>query len=160
MAHAGLQSSGVDEGVIDRLLTVIERRCVTGRTGAQWQIDLGQQGYEDKGLDRWEALRRITRLRRAHAPQRPGPHLAARLTLVDKRLHQEHAGGVTAARRLSTTAPSAAADVVLAEAGQEWTRAFVAELGRRLQLETTGSPPHGLGPVRVEGGDDLRAIRN
>lgn len=42
---------------------------------------------------------------------------------------------MTAARRLSTTAPSAAADVVLAEAGQEWTRAFVAELGRRLQLD-------------------------
>lgn len=57
LAQEGLDLRGVDAGVRDRLLTIIERRCVTGRTGANWQVDavdaLG-------GLDRHEALRRMT----------------------------------------------------------------------------------------------------
>ena len=73
VAHAGLQSSGVDEGVIDRLLTVIERRCVTGRTGAQWQID-AVAAYEDKGLDRWEALRRMSRAYGEHMHRNDPAH--------------------------------------------------------------------------------------
>jgi len=39
---------------------------------------------------------------------------------------------MTAARALPSLTPSRAADAVMAEAGEEWTRAFVAELGRRL----------------------------
>jgi hypothetical protein len=60
-------------GVIDRLLTVIERRCVTGRTGAQWQID-AVAAYEDKGLDRWEALRRMSRAYGEHMHRNDPAH--------------------------------------------------------------------------------------
>jgi hypothetical protein len=42
---------------------------------------------------------------------------------------------MAAIRHLTDQPPSRAADAVLAEAGEEWTRAFVAELGRRMQGE-------------------------
>lgn len=42
---------------------------------------------------------------------------------------------MSAAPRLMDLTPAAAADLVLAEAGEEWTRRFVAEAGRRLQGE-------------------------
>jgi gamma-glutamyl:cysteine ligase YbdK (ATP-grasp superfamily) len=39
LAHEGLAASGVDAEDRDRLLGVIERRCVAGRNGAAWQVD-------------------------------------------------------------------------------------------------------------------------
>ncbi|MCD9197638.1 glutamate-cysteine ligase family protein [Aeromicrobium wangtongii] len=39
LAHAGLETMGVDAQVRDRLLGVIEQRCITGRNGATWLID-------------------------------------------------------------------------------------------------------------------------
>ncbi len=39
MAAAGLLRWGVAEEVINRYLSIIERRCVTRRTGAAWQLD-------------------------------------------------------------------------------------------------------------------------
>jgi hypothetical protein len=39
MAHAGLAAWGVDAGVRDRLLGLIEARCVNGTNGASWQVD-------------------------------------------------------------------------------------------------------------------------
>jgi Glutamate-cysteine ligase family 2(GCS2) len=38
LAHAGLESWGVDTEVRDRLLGVIEGRCVAGTNGAAWQV--------------------------------------------------------------------------------------------------------------------------
>ncbi|MFF5210813.1 glutamate--cysteine ligase [Streptosporangium sp. NPDC000396] len=57
LACEGLDLWGVNPGPRDRMLEIIERRCVTGRTGASWQIDAvnGQNG-----LDRHEVLRRMT----------------------------------------------------------------------------------------------------
>jgi gamma-glutamyl:cysteine ligase YbdK (ATP-grasp superfamily) len=66
MAHEGLSRWGVDAADIDRLLGIVERRCVTLRNGASWQAAVFHRLYEDRGLDRQEALRRMTRSYRDH----------------------------------------------------------------------------------------------
>ncbi|GIH89541.1 glutamate--cysteine ligase [Planobispora siamensis] len=63
LAYEGLDLWGVDPEPRDRLLGIIERRCVTGRTGARWQTDTVEA--LDKG-DRYEALRRMTLLYMEH----------------------------------------------------------------------------------------------
>jgi hypothetical protein len=63
LAYEGLTQWGVDSGSRDRLLGIIERRCVTGRTGASWQIDTVTAMGD---LDRHEALRRMTLLYLEH----------------------------------------------------------------------------------------------
>jgi gamma-glutamyl:cysteine ligase YbdK (ATP-grasp superfamily) len=59
MAHEGLSSWGVDPGLAARLLGIIEQRCLTGRTGAAWQIAT-TAALEEGGADRPEALRQMT----------------------------------------------------------------------------------------------------
>ena len=39
LAHTGLEQMGVDAAVRDRLLGVIEQRCITGRNGSTWLIE-------------------------------------------------------------------------------------------------------------------------
>ncbi|MDF2707381.1 MAG: glutamate--cysteine ligase [Nonomuraea muscovyensis] len=56
LAYEGLATRGVDTAVADRLLGVIEGRCLTGRTGATWQVEK----VRAIGGDRHEALRRMT----------------------------------------------------------------------------------------------------
>ncbi|MEV0235684.1 glutamate--cysteine ligase [Nonomuraea sp. NPDC050786] len=56
MAHEGLTRWGVHGPVADRLLGIIEGRCLTGRTGASWQVDR----VRAHGGDRHEALRSMT----------------------------------------------------------------------------------------------------
>ena len=60
MAREGLASWGVDTGLSDRLLDIIEQRCLTGQTGAAWQkatvAALSSHGAADRG----EALRLMT----------------------------------------------------------------------------------------------------
>lgn len=58
-AHQGLQEWGVDDHIRERLLGIIEARCTSGRTGARWQVD-AVHTFESRGMDRWEALRRMT----------------------------------------------------------------------------------------------------
>jgi hypothetical protein len=58
-AADGLASWGVAPEVIDRYLTVIERRCVQRRTGASWQVDMVGR-LEERGASRPEALRGMT----------------------------------------------------------------------------------------------------
>ncbi len=56
MARAGLDSWGVDPEERDRLLGIIEQRCLTGRNGASWFVEAfhrHSQGCDD----RMEALR-------------------------------------------------------------------------------------------------------
>lgn len=57
-AAEGLTRWGVAGEVIDRYLSVIERRCATRRTGAAWQLD-AVAALEAKGADRPAALRRM-----------------------------------------------------------------------------------------------------
>ncbi|MEV4391935.1 glutamate--cysteine ligase [Nonomuraea sp. NPDC049607] len=56
MARAGLAEWGVHTPVADRLLGIIEGRCLTGRTGATWQVER----VRAQGGDRHEALRAMT----------------------------------------------------------------------------------------------------
>jgi gamma-glutamyl:cysteine ligase YbdK (ATP-grasp superfamily) len=58
-AHAGLRDWGVDDDIRERLLGVIEGRCSSRQNGAQWQVD-SVEAFESRGMDRWEALRRMT----------------------------------------------------------------------------------------------------
>jgi len=58
MAHEGLDRWGVDPADRDRLLGIIERRCVEGRNGAAWQAATFHRLYEH--LDRIDALREMT----------------------------------------------------------------------------------------------------
>jgi hypothetical protein len=63
-AHEGLEQAGIAAVDRDRLLGVIERRCVTMQNGAAWQAAAFHRLYDVEGLDRLEALRRMTVLYR------------------------------------------------------------------------------------------------
>jgi gamma-glutamyl:cysteine ligase YbdK (ATP-grasp superfamily) len=59
MARDGLNRWGVDPAHADRLLGIIEQRCLTGRNGASWQIAT-TLALADRGASRDEALRGMT----------------------------------------------------------------------------------------------------
>jgi gamma-glutamyl:cysteine ligase YbdK (ATP-grasp superfamily) len=59
MARDGLSRWGVDPEHADRLLGIIEQRCLTGQTGASWQVAT-TAALQDRGADRDEALRQMT----------------------------------------------------------------------------------------------------
>jgi len=61
MAYEGLDRQGVDPVRRDRLLGIIEQRCLTGQTGAAWQIATVRSIEESTNLDRSEALRLMMR---------------------------------------------------------------------------------------------------
>ena len=58
LAAEGLCRWGVKTDDADRLLGIIEQRCLTGRTGATWQTQTVHR--LERTLDRREALRRMT----------------------------------------------------------------------------------------------------
>jgi hypothetical protein len=60
MAAEGLRRWGVDPGDAERLLGVIEQRCLTGRTGATWQTESVHALCDGGGPGRQEALRLMT----------------------------------------------------------------------------------------------------
>jgi hypothetical protein len=66
LAHEGLERWGVASEDADRLLGIIERRCVLLRNGASWQSQVFHRLYEDKAMDRHEALQQMTRRYREH----------------------------------------------------------------------------------------------
>ena len=57
MARAGLDSWGVEADERDRLLGIIEQRCLTGQNGASWLSQRFHRAYDDGPGDRAEALR-------------------------------------------------------------------------------------------------------
>jgi gamma-glutamyl:cysteine ligase YbdK (ATP-grasp superfamily) len=59
VAHDGLDRWGIDAADRDRLLGVIEQRCLTGRNGASWQRDALAR-LEERGRGRRAALRELT----------------------------------------------------------------------------------------------------
>src|SRR3984957_11971524 len=61
-AREGLSRWDVSQVHADRLLGIIEQRCLTGQTGASWQIAAVARLSQRDGLDRWEALRQMTQL--------------------------------------------------------------------------------------------------
>ena len=66
MAHAGLERAGVASADRDRLLEIIERRCVGLTNGAAWQAAAFQRLYGERGLERQAALRELTVRYRDH----------------------------------------------------------------------------------------------
>jgi gamma-glutamyl:cysteine ligase YbdK (ATP-grasp superfamily) len=56
LARKGLLGWGVDESEIDRLLGIIEARCLSGRNGASWFREQ-VRGHQASGAERSEALR-------------------------------------------------------------------------------------------------------
>jgi hypothetical protein len=64
LAHEGLERYGIDPHDRDRLLGIVERRCVTERNGAAWQAAAFHSLHER--LDRPEALREMTVRYREH----------------------------------------------------------------------------------------------
>ena len=59
MARDGLDRWGVGSRHADRLLGIIEQRCLTGRNGAVWQIDT-VAALAEAGASREQALRQMT----------------------------------------------------------------------------------------------------
>jgi gamma-glutamyl:cysteine ligase YbdK (ATP-grasp superfamily) len=59
IALEGLRRWGVDADVRDRLLGVIEQRCLTHTTGAQWQVEAVHALESRDGVPRADALRRM-----------------------------------------------------------------------------------------------------
>jgi gamma-glutamyl:cysteine ligase YbdK (ATP-grasp superfamily) len=60
LAHEGLRAWGVDPAHADHLLGIIEQRCLTGRTGASWQIAATTAFTGGGRTGREEALRLMT----------------------------------------------------------------------------------------------------
>jgi gamma-glutamyl:cysteine ligase YbdK (ATP-grasp superfamily) len=71
LARDGLSRWGVAPVHADRLLGIIERRCLTGRTGAAWQVATVAAISQNGGPGRQEALRLMTQryIEHMHANQ-------------------------------------------------------------------------------------------
>ncbi|MEV7396181.1 glutamate-cysteine ligase family protein [Aeromicrobium sp. NPDC092404] len=68
LAHAGLEEMEVDSAVSDRLLGIIEQRCITGRNGATWLIDEFAH-HRSSTTDRADAMRATTQAYEEHMHQ-------------------------------------------------------------------------------------------
>jgi hypothetical protein len=66
LAHEGLTRWGVESADRDRLLEIVERRCVMLRNGASWQSATFHRLYEERGMERHDALREMTVRYRDH----------------------------------------------------------------------------------------------
>ena len=66
LAHEGLDRWGIDPADRDRLLGIIERRCVTQTNGAAWMSREFHRLYDERELDRRDALREMTLRYREH----------------------------------------------------------------------------------------------
>src|SRR5680860_227418 len=66
MARAGLDAWGVEPDDRDRLLGIIEQRCITGQNGASWFSGRLHATMEEGGVDRMDALRRTLNEYREH----------------------------------------------------------------------------------------------
>jgi gamma-glutamyl:cysteine ligase YbdK (ATP-grasp superfamily) len=60
LAHQGLEELGLDAADRERLLGIIERRCVTQCNGAAWQAAMFHRLYDDRKLGRSQALAQMT----------------------------------------------------------------------------------------------------
>lgn len=62
LARAGLERFGVEPGIRDRLLGIIEARCLLRRNGAVWQTETVSMLERERHLDRAHAVRRMLQL--------------------------------------------------------------------------------------------------
>jgi hypothetical protein len=61
LAHEGLERWGVSQQQRERLMGIIEQRCLTGRNGATWQVDTLHALEGEGHLDRRSALHEMLR---------------------------------------------------------------------------------------------------
>ncbi len=61
LAHEGLERWEVAPAVRERLLGIIEQRCLTMQNGATWQAATFHKLFDEEHLDRHEALREMTK---------------------------------------------------------------------------------------------------
>jgi gamma-glutamyl:cysteine ligase YbdK (ATP-grasp superfamily) len=77
LARVGLGRWGVSQADADRLLGIVEQRCLTGQTGASWQV-AAAGAHASSGADRREALRLMTQryieLMHTNQPVHTWPH--------------------------------------------------------------------------------------
>ncbi len=66
LAHEGLRRWDVADGVRERLLGIIEGRCLAMSNGATWQVATVHRLEDEENLTRWEALTEMTRRYVAH----------------------------------------------------------------------------------------------
>jgi hypothetical protein len=62
LAYDGLDLWKIDPAARDRLLGIIEQRCLRRTNGADWQAKAFHRLYDERGYDRLTALRELTRL--------------------------------------------------------------------------------------------------
>ncbi|MDQ1655045.1 MAG: hypothetical protein QOD41_128 [Cryptosporangiaceae bacterium] len=62
LAYSGLDAWGVDPAERDRLLGIIEQRCLTGQNGASWQVETLHALDSKGGASRHECLQQMTHL--------------------------------------------------------------------------------------------------
>lgn len=60
-AYDGLEKWGMQPQERDRLLGIIEKRCLTGRNGATWQTQTFHRLFDSGAMDRFDALREVVR---------------------------------------------------------------------------------------------------
>jgi hypothetical protein len=65
-AYEGLDRWGVEPADRDRLLGIVEQRCKLNTNGAAWQSAVFHRAYDDRKLDRMDALRDMTVRYRDH----------------------------------------------------------------------------------------------
>ncbi len=65
-AAEGLDDWGLDGAERDRLLGIIEQRCLTGRNGSTWQSQTFHRLFDTEAMDRFDALREVVRLYSLH----------------------------------------------------------------------------------------------
>jgi hypothetical protein len=58
-AAQGLDAWGLDPSERDRLMTIIEQRCLTGRNGTTWQASTFHRLFDAGSVDRFDALRDV-----------------------------------------------------------------------------------------------------
>lgn len=60
-AYEGLDKWGMEASDRDRLLGIIEQRCLKGRNGATWQTETFHKLFDSGANDRFDALREVVR---------------------------------------------------------------------------------------------------
>jgi gamma-glutamyl:cysteine ligase YbdK (ATP-grasp superfamily) len=65
-AYEGLDKWGMEPADRDRLMKIIEQRCLTGRNGSSWQTATFHELFEGGAMDRFDALREMVGLYSGH----------------------------------------------------------------------------------------------
>ena len=103
LAHEGLAAWGVEQAAADRLLGIIEQRCLTGINGAEWFVSRMAPARRPGPLRR--APPHAAGLPRADAHQRARPHLGlgGRQPAAAARSGRPRCAGPASRGRLTTT---------------------------------------------------------